>query len=185
MGVERMNFDRFYRKPSAITPAIRSEFRQLTFPKQAKLIGSYAKDQMLIADKVISGSGLRQIPMAADIWLDIATNRPEPGKKEIDVLLEFKAIRGLYPQLAGFHDQVTKAFTDTVSFWVDNYYSCDKNGKFNTISCIGSKAREFNALQMFTIDKESDMVFLGGYMKNYANFLARMFTDHLSGSREN
>jgi hypothetical protein len=185
MGVERLNFDRFYRKPSEITPAIRSEFRRLTFPKQAKLIGCFAQDQMGLADKIISGSGLRQMPMAADIWLDIATKRPEPGKKEIDVLLEFQAIKGLYPQLAGFHEQVTKPFTDAVSFWVDNYYSCDVNGKLNTVSCLGSKARKFNELHMLTIDRESDMFFLGGYMKHYANFLARMFTDHLSGSREN
>jgi hypothetical protein len=170
--IRRVLFD-----TSSVTSANRLKFRRLTFSDQAMLIGMYAKLQLRSADKLISQhmSG-RTKPTAAYLWFRVQANlyeRPAANiraDKESDHLIT-GTINRLYPHLSVVSENITRLFTGSFRYWVDNFYSCDIDGKFNSSACLNSSAQRLSKDDIKMINDGSKMAYLGEHIKRYADHL--------------
>ncbi len=163
--------------PSAITPADRLKFRRLSPAEQAKEIGTVAKLQLNQVNKLISQhiSGKTK-PTAVYLWFRVLANSYEkPGEniktdKKSDYLM-IKTINKLYPQLADVSSEITRLFTGSFKYWVDNFYSCGGDGERSFSACKNSAARDLSSDDMQMINDKSDMNLLGQHIKKYADDL--------------
>jgi hypothetical protein len=151
--------------PSLITPAVRSEFLQLDFPKQAELIGIYARRNLKLVDRLISKHISIEQPKAADLWVKMVEYMPNRH------LGDSGRINELFPILKSESQKIAQLFASTYAFWVNNFYSCDLDGAAGTTTYKFSKALCFKEEEIQMISKKSGMPYLGQNIKQYANFL--------------
>ena len=162
---------------SSVSSANRLRFRRLAFADQAMVIGMYAKLQLNAADKLISQHKPgRAKPTAAYLWFRVQANLYEnptaniKADKESDHLIT-ETINMLYPELSVVSENITRLFTGSFRYWVDNFYSCDMNGKFNSSACLNSRAQRLNKDDIQMINDGSKMAYLGEHIKRYADVL--------------
>ena len=114
------------KKDPLITSELRKGFLERPFWKQAVCIGFYARIQFEFANKIISDRMAMIIeprietPKAVDIWNKIVEDKSPHENHE--------KIKRLFPLLADESSRIAQAFASTYTFWVDNFYSCDKFG---------------------------------------------------------
>jgi hypothetical protein len=162
---------------SSITSESRLKFRRLSFSDQSKLIGLFAKSQLKQADKLISLHMPPATKPTADyLWFRVLANMYEkPGEnlktgKNNDSLM-IKTIKSLYPQLSSVSKDITRLFTGSFRYWVENFYSCDMYGRANLHACLNSPARNLTREDIQKISDESNMSYLGEHIKRYADDL--------------
>ena len=162
---------------SAITPVNRLKFRRLLPADQAKMVGIYAKFQLRSADKLISQNMWGKAkPTAVYLWFRVLANtslRPaENIKTDINGdQLMIETINKLYPKLSVVSRDITQLFTGSFRYWVDNFFSCDKDGKHNLFAFLNSMARNLSKSDIQMINDESNMPYLGEHIKRYADNL--------------
>jgi hypothetical protein len=162
---------------SPITCHIRSEFLELTFPHQAELIGSYAKKQLKLADKIITTSfkyPSGEIPRAIDFWVHIMGKAAVIDPAKISDQSGTPKINWPSAEMGEVIKQISQIFIGTYSYWVKNFYSCGINGRDTFTNRQASLARTFKVQEMQMIDNISGMPNLGWNMKNYAEILFHM-----------
>jgi hypothetical protein len=161
-------------RPS-LTSEIRSEFLKLPFRDQAELIGWHARKALKTADRMISKSIISASggePRAIDIWEKMVGKAPGIECKKIFSQSDILKIEKLYPGLTtDVTRQIARLFDDTITYWVKNFYSCNRNGRADFYACQWSRARTFNDEEMRQIDSKSGMPYLGWNIQNYADLL--------------
>ena len=170
MQIERMNmkpgFLRGMRSAmlqgSRVTPDLRKGFLERPFPKQAALIGIYAKKQLSSIDALISEKHLEGLT-AVKMWKQIVEDKNPREYRE--------KIKKLFPLLENESSGIAQTFASTYTFWVDNFYSCDIYGRSDTRTYKLSKALRFDAGDVRLINEKSGMPYLGQNIKSYAEFL--------------
>jgi len=140
--------------------ALRREFLSLSFPDQAKLIGQYARLQLMKVDKIIKGNWPAEalgekLPTALDVW-----NKWMEGKKWPD-FGDKERMERAYPQLSKVSKEITMLLRSCYEYWLRNYYSCGENGFIDRRSAGSSRALSFGKAKMERIDRESGMDRLG------------------------
>jgi hypothetical protein len=128
-----------------------------------------ANAQLKLVDKLISKHTSGDEPSAAYLWFRLRAKAAEYTK--IDAKSDLLMIKRLYPQLADVSTKITQLFTNTFTYIVDNFYSCDSNGKPNLYACMNSKARALTGDEMKMIDEVSGMAYLGQFIKKYADMV--------------
>jgi hypothetical protein len=159
----------FQNKP--IKRDIRAEFRQLSFSDQAELIGCYARSQMNSADRILKKMLKHtsdDIPGAMVFWEKMMGRSAVNGLEKIRMQNNAPMVRDLWPELVEATNMVVPMFIGVYKVWVDNFYSCDENGKFDLAAHERSKASSLNDEEMRLIDKKSLMPDLGWNMRKYA-----------------
>jgi hypothetical protein len=162
---------------SSITSESRFKFQRLSFSDQAKLIGLFARSQLKQADRLISlHMPPATRPTADYLWFRVLANMYEkPGQNlKTDPKNDFlmiKTIKSLYPQLAPVSKDITRLFTGSFRYWVENFYSCDIYGRVNLLACLNSAARNLTKEDIQMISDESKMPYLGEHIRRYADSL--------------
>ena len=156
---------------------IRAEFLNLPFSDQAKLIGWHAKNQLKIADKVItkslwSPSG--EMPKAADFWANIFGKAAVFDQCELNEKSSVASISWPSSEMEQIVNNLSRVFTETYAYWVHEFYSCGLNGDGTFADRQASLPRTFKDKEMRMIDDMSGLPDLGSNMKKFADMLFHM-----------
>jgi hypothetical protein len=151
---------------SPITPELRKGFLERPFPKQAALIGIYAKNQLKLADKIITDRMAMNLeprietPRAVDVWKKMV---------ECDKLFTDEVkIKILFPFLANESSVISRKLKNIYTLWVDNFYTDGEYEGFGPLPYEFSKARLLSADETQIINDKSGMPYLGQVIKSYA-----------------
>jgi hypothetical protein len=154
--------------------AVRKRFLASPFETQAGLIIQFAKEGLAEADAWIKEKIPGDVPAAKEVWtalIHCKSGGSDPEK-----------ISTSFPQLSSISTDLCVLFHDNFTFWIENFYSCNKYGEISkTPVGILAHPLHYTREQRLYIDHEAEMEDLGFNLQNYARQV--IFQKHDEGTR--